>query len=93
MIGARLTKISLSSIYKNYENDNNSIKIPLVLQPGRWTVVCLNIDQILQENGFLKGEGNDEKPFYLRSMQICSTINIWNVFTSDYLYNISTMPQ
>ena len=40
----RLTKISLSTIYKDFKNINgSSLQIPLDVRPNIWTVVCLNI--------------------------------------------------
>lgn len=47
----RLTKISLSNIYKEFKNVNgSSLQIPLHIQPDRWTVVCLNVSRLLEEN-------------------------------------------
>jgi len=47
----RLTKISLSNIYKDFKNINgSSMQIPLNIQSDRWTVVCINVEELLESN-------------------------------------------
>lgn len=43
----RVTRVSLSNIYKEFKNVNgSSIQIPLTIQPDRWVVVCINVSQL-----------------------------------------------
>ena len=94
--GTRLTKISLSSIYKEFKNapSSNSMQIPVQLEPAKWTVLCINVKQLLEQNGLIRaGFPEHEKPFYLRSLQICSMINVRGVYTTDLAYNVGCMPE
>ena len=76
----RLTKISLSNIYKDFKNVNgSSLQIPLRVEDDRWTVVVVGVADLLEANNLLQ---NTDK-FSLRSLQLCSTMNVRGVFTSD----------
>ena len=47
----RLTKISLSNLYKEFKNlTGSSLQIPLNIQPDRWTVVCINVKDLFENN-------------------------------------------
>jgi hypothetical protein len=62
----RLTKISLSNIYKSFKNLNgSSLQIPLNMQPDRWTVVCINVYELLEQNKIFLPTQQPE--FFLRS--------------------------
>ena len=86
----RLTKVSLSTIYKEFKNINgSSLQIPLDIPPNKWTVVCINIAKLLEDNKiFLPGQN---QVFYLRSFQICSTVNVRGVYTSDIAYQVHSL--
>ena len=86
----RLTKVSLSTIYKEFKNVNgSSLQIPLTIPPNKWTVVCVNIAKLLEDNKiFLAGQN---QTFYLRSFQICSTVNVRGVYTSDIAYQVHSL--
>ena len=49
--GTRLTKVSLSNIYKEFKNTSNgsSLQIPIEI-PDRWTVVCINVEALMLQN-------------------------------------------
>ena len=51
LCGTRLTKISLSNIYKEFKNSANgsSLQIPMQLSE-KWTVVCINVEDVLTHN-------------------------------------------
>ena len=86
----RLTKVSLSNIYKDFKNVNgSSLQIPLAMQPGKWTVVCINVAKLLEDNNIFLP--NQNQSFYLRSFQICSTINVRGVYTSDIAYQVHSL--
>ena len=88
----RLTKISLSNIYKDFKNINgSSLQIPLNIQSDRWTVVCINVEELLESHHIFLP--NQSKQFLLRSFQICSTVNVRGVFTSDIQYQVPTLPK
>ena len=45
----RLTRISLSNIYKDFKNVNgSSLQIPLNIQTDRWTVVVVSVAELLE---------------------------------------------
>jgi hypothetical protein len=83
----RLAKISLSNIYKEFKNINGSnFQIPLNIQSDRWTLVCIGVSDLLEKYC-------SPKTFMLRSFQICSTINVRGIFTSDIQYQVNTIPK
>lgn len=87
----RLTKISLSTIYKEFKNINgSSLQIPLNIQPDKWTVVCIDIGQLLTDNNIFIA-GQKQQSFFLRSFQICSTANVRGVYTSDIGYQVHSL--
>ena len=86
----RLTKVSLSTIYKEFKNVNgSSLQIPLTIPPNKWTVVCINIAMLLEGNKIFLSSQN--QAFYLRSFQICSTVNVRGVYTSDIAYQVHSL--
>jgi len=88
----RLTKISLSNIYKDFKNVNgSSLQIPLQIQPERWTIVAINVGKLLEDNSIYVP--NQPHSFFLRSLQLCSTVNVRGVFTSDIEYQVNTLPK
>jgi hypothetical protein len=47
----RLTKISLSNIYKEFKNVNgSSLQIPLEIEAEKWTVVAVKVGELLEQN-------------------------------------------
>ena len=47
----RHTKISLSNIYKEFKDTNGtSMQIPLTIQSDRWTIVCVNVEELFENN-------------------------------------------
>lgn len=101
---SRLAKIQLSNTTKKFKSsdkpshfeknkwssDGVSLQIPMPL-PDKWTVVALNVEQILRDNKCIPAEL--QAPFFLRSFMICANVSCRGVFTSDIPYTIATLPK
>lgn len=86
-------RVSISNIFKETKVTGGSIKIPIPeIEAGKWTIVQLNIYNILEENNMFSKSHGDNK-FYLRSFQICSNQFIRDIVTSDIEYNVGTFPK
>ena len=88
-----LCRISISNIFKDVKVTGSSIQIPIQeIQPQKWTIIQLNVFNILDENNMFN-KRSEEKKFYLRSFQICSNQFFRGIATSDIDYNVTTFPK
>jgi len=71
--------------------NGTGLQIPLSLQGDRWTVVAIHVGELFDSNNLYIP--NQAKSFYLRSLQICSSVNVRGVFTSDIAYQVQTLPK
>ena len=81
-------RISLSNMFKTKPclATPQAIQIPLQLHEAGWKIVALDMVDTLKLA--------TTSPFVsLRSVQICSSLHIRNMFTSDNLYNWQTLPR
>jgi hypothetical protein len=72
--------------------DGRSLQIPLVaVPPKKWTVVCIDASSILTENKVFDSLSTPK--FSMRSFQVCATLQIKGVYTSDIRYAANTLPK
>jgi len=79
-------RISLSNMYTEEKVSYHSLQVPLVL--SGWAVVCLHVPSALALCRRLPTHA-----FVLRSVQLCASIVVRNVFTSDNRYTLDTLPR
>ena len=56
------------------------------LQYGKWTVLCINGWQVLEENHvFASGQ---KASFFMRSIQVTANVQVRGIYTSDIKYTV-----
>lgn len=74
----------------------NTLKIPFVTN-GRnlWTVACIDIEHHLENFGlFSKGVIKNYSGIHtIRSIQVCSNLNVRGIYTSSNIYDWETLPK
>jgi len=61
------------------------------LQYGKWTVLCINGWQLLEENhAFMACQ---KASFHMRSIQVTANIQVRGIYTSDIKYSVQTLPK
>ena len=79
-----VVRFSISNMHKEHKIKGNAVELPCLLTQ-KWTVLALDLPFLLQKYG---ADGYDETSFLsTRSIQMCSTLNVRNIFTSDNIYN------
>jgi hypothetical protein len=64
--------------------NGSSLQIPLSLEYNKWTVVMLDVLTLLEENNmFSTARGGGAKNFYMRSVQMCASVLVKGIYTSD----------
>lgn len=88
----RTVRLSLSNLYKEFKNMNGtSLQLPLQLQSNKWHLVCVNIQNILETNKVFSS--SQPQKFLLRSFQVCASVQVKGVYTSDIQYTVSSLPK
>ncbi len=78
-----VVRFSISNMHKEHKIKGNAVELPCLLTQ-KWTVLALDLPFLLQKYG---ADGYDETSFLsTRSIQMCSTLNVRNIFTSDNIY-------
>jgi hypothetical protein len=86
-------RISVSNLFKNFNQSSGFvIQVPLDLHADRWTVVCLDISELLARSHIFPGSYNLEGAHSMKGMTLCSNIQIRGVYTSDNEYDFVTLP-
>eukprot|EP00818_Percolomonas_sp_WS_P000463 CAMPEP_0117451660 /NCGR_PEP_ID=MMETSP0759-20121206/9133_1 /TAXON_ID=63605 /ORGANISM="Percolomonas cosmopolitus, Strain WS" /LENGTH=1062 /DNA_ID=CAMNT_0005244289 /DNA_START=36 /DNA_END=3221 /DNA_ORIENTATION=- len=84
-------KIGFSDLFREQKVKINSIMIPanfLPRQSGKWMLFAVDLEQLIKKST------NGKKIFRsLRSLQFCSSMEVWNVFTSDIIYDVDCFPR
>jgi WD40 repeat protein len=84
-----VVRFSFSSMHKQTKVKGNSVEIPLLLTQ-KWTVLGLDLPHLLAQ---FAADGYDETTFLsVKSVQMCSTMNVRNIFTSDTIYRPDDLP-
>jgi hypothetical protein len=79
-------RLSFSNLHKEVKATGSIVQIPLVLEDSRWTVLALNLPEILQQyTGY---------SFHsVKSFKVCSNLLCRNVFTTDEQFTPATLPR
>jgi hypothetical protein len=86
-------RISLSNLFKNFNTSNGFVaQVPLELKNNCWTVVVLDIYEILKKSQILPPTYLIEGSYQIRSFNICANTHVRGVYTSDNLYDFVTLP-
>jgi WD40 repeat protein len=84
-----VVRFSFSNMHKEHKIKGNAVEIPCLLTQ-KWTVLSIDLPELLSKYG---ADGYDEGTFLsLKSVQMCSTINVRNIFTSDTVYRPDDLP-
>jgi hypothetical protein len=84
---AQHVRISVSNLFKQFQTSNgNVIQTPLELKTDRWTVVCLDLQQILKKSEIFGPTYKIEGSHSLKSIMLCSNMIVRGVYTSDNQY-------
>lgn len=67
------------------------IQVPFDPDP-RWTILCLDVTQILEKSGLFPSSFDLAEVHVLKQWTLCSTMNVRGVYTSDNLYTWHTLP-
>jgi WD repeat-containing protein 90 len=86
-------RISASNLYKSMSTQNGfSIQVPLNLDMNRFTVVVLDIYDILKQSKLLPNDYQIPGSYQIKSIMICACSVVRGVYTSDNLYDFVTLP-
>lgn len=66
--------------------------MPLEVQSDKWNVVVLDLLDLFKKSDLFPQTFKIEGAHSLKSMMLCSNINIRGVYTSDNLYDYVTLP-
>ncbi|KAL4455065.1 hypothetical protein ABPG74_006447 [Tetrahymena malaccensis] len=92
-----ITRFSISNMFDQYKVVGNSnLQIPYPSDaPVKWTVMVLDIQYHLENFGLFQHTdiSNFANIHQLRSIQLCSTLSIRGVFTSDVCYSVKNLPK
>ena len=86
-------RISVSNLFKNFATSNGFVaQVPLELKSNCWTVVVLDLYEILRQSRLLPATYLIEGSYAIRSITICANTHVRGIFTSDNLYDHVTLP-
>lgn len=78
-----VVRFSISNMHKEHKIKGNAVELPCLLTQ-KWTVLALDLPLLLEKYG---ADGYDASNFLsTKSIQLCSTLNVRNIFTSDNIY-------
>mmetsp|Transcript_155312 Transcript_155312/g.289735 ORF Transcript_155312/g.289735 Transcript_155312/m.289735 type:complete len:986 (+) Transcript_155312:42-2999(+) len=82
-------RVTLSNIYTSVKATHHSVQCPCHLPKDRWSVVCINVPGALA----CCAARLPPHAFILKSIQLCASLYVRNVYTSDTRYTPDTMPR
>jgi len=86
-------RISVSNLFKNFNTSNGFVaQVPLELKNNCWTVVVLDIYELLKRSDILPPSYLIDGSYQIRSVNICANTHIRGIFTSDNMYDFVTLP-
>lgn len=84
-------RISASNLFKVLNQTSGFVvQVPLDLHPGRWAVACLDVTELLR--GLFPAHYSLEGAHTLKSITLCSNVQVRGVYTSDNEYDYVTLP-
>eukprot|EP00770_Monocercomonoides_exilis_P010632 MONOS_10580.1-p1 / transcript=MONOS_10580.1 / gene=MONOS_10580 / organism=Monocercomonoides_exilis_PA203 / gene_product=unspecified product / transcript_product=unspecified product / location=Mono_scaffold00486:28719-29985(-) / protein_length=373 / sequence_SO=supercontig / SO=protein_coding / is_pseudo=false len=78
-------RITLGNLFVAPKSTEFSLSLPIMLRQERWTVICLDLVEI-SKMYFSRMYSQ------MKSLQLCSTIFVGGIFTSDNKYTPQTLP-
>ncbi|CAD8163025.1 unnamed protein product [Paramecium octaurelia] len=91
-----LIKLTVSNMYDVHKVQQSQLLIPYPKNaPNKWTILILDVEYFLGNFGLLPSSlyKSFKGIHSLKSFQICSSMNIRGIYTSDNLYDWDTMPK
>lgn len=86
-------RVSVSNLFKNFDTSNGFVaQIPLELKNNCWSVVVLDLYELIKKSKILRPTYLIEGSYQIRSFNICANTHIRGIFTSDSLYDFVTLP-
>lgn len=86
-------RISISNLFKNFNTSNGFVaQVPLELRNNCWSVVVIDIYEILKQSDILPSTYLIEGSYAARSITVCANTHLRGIFTSDNLYDFVTLP-
>lgn len=86
-------RISISNLFKNFNTSNGFVaQVPLELRNNCWSVVVLDIYEILRQSKILPPTYLIDGSYQIRSINVCANTHLRGVFTSDNMYDFVTLP-
>lgn len=61
----------------------STLQVPLRIPDDKWTIATIEVKKLLEQEGLL-----GTKNYYLRSVQVCSTLYLRGIYTSDIQYTV-----
>lgn len=86
-------RLSVSNLFKGFNQSNGFvIQVPLDLNHERWTIVCLDILELMSRSNLFPSTYSFEGAHSLKTITLCSNIQVRGVYTSDNEYDFITLP-
>lgn len=86
-------RISISNLFKNFNTSNGFVaQVPLELKNNCWTVLVIDLYEILKQSSILPSTYLIEGSYQVRSINVCANTHLRGIFTSDNLYDFVTLP-
>jgi hypothetical protein len=86
-------RISCSNLYKRLSSHNQfSLQVPINLSLNQWSVVVLDLVQLLKVSGLLPPEYMIAGSFKVKQIMLCACAVYRGIYTSDILYDFVTLP-
>lgn len=82
-------RVTLSNIYTDVKATHNSVQCPCHLQDDRWAIVCVHVPRVLS----CCAAKLPPHAFALKSIQLCASLIVRNLYTSDIRYSPDTLPR
>eukprot|EP00055_Hartaetosiga_balthica_P015764 m.95575 g.95575 ORF g.95575 m.95575 type:complete len:1922 (-) comp8952_c0_seq2:138-5903(-) len=83
--GGMVLRLSFSNIYKEFKATSTWLQFPMVDQSPKWTLFVLDIVMILAI--YL-----NKKFVCVKSIQLCASMNVRGIFTTDKVYSEHKLP-
>ena len=86
-------RISVSNLFKNFATSNGFVaQVPLELKNNCWSVVVLDVYELIKQSHILPATYLIEGSYQIRSITVCANTHLRGIFTSDNLYDFVTLP-
>lgn len=82
-------RVTLSNIYTDMRATHHSVQCPCHLPNNRWSVVCVQVPIVLAHCAARL----PPHAFALKSVQLCASLLVRNIYTSDIRYTPDSMPR